>query len=86
MGDRLRGTMRLAESEMGERTEPAQAVRVKRGGFLCQESSGARCCFLMGRPGVSIDSHIPGYLTQVLKGLVHELESGSLGTEARYSW
>lgn len=71
---------------MGPRTEPAQADRVERGGFLCQESPGALCSFLTGTSAVSTGSHIPGHLTQVLKGLVHELESGSLGTEARYPW
>ena len=46
MGDELRGTIRLAGSEMGARTVPEQAVRMESGGFLYEASFAALCCFL----------------------------------------
>lgn len=35
------------------------------------------CSLLMERPGFSTSNHILGCLIQVLKGLAHQLESGS---------
>ena len=37
----------------------------------------------MERPRVSIGNHILGCLIQILKGLVHHLESGSLGARGQ---